>query len=117
MIPVERFPYLLYFQDKKRQTIILVAKEGPAEMVRLLWFSYNGDQKKLTMTWMIGACCPKETGQCNYGPKACGTNNISPNDVCWSNCDAKAECGRYSDPPNKECPLNVVCHGNGYLIE
>ncbi|KAI0897338.1 glycosyl hydrolases family 18-domain-containing protein [Annulohypoxylon nitens] len=61
-----------------------------------------------------GACCPKETGQCNYGPKACGTNNISPNDVCWSNCDAKAECGRYSDPPNKECPLNVCCSSYGF---
>ncbi|EZF35127.1 hypothetical protein H109_01457 [Trichophyton interdigitale MR816] len=53
-----------------------------------------------------GACCSKKTGYCNYGPKACGTNNISPNEVCWSNCDAKAECGRIADPPGKKCPLN-----------
>ncbi|KAK5654041.1 hypothetical protein OQA88_7719 [Cercophora sp. LCS_1] len=61
-----------------------------------------------------GACCPKATGWCNYGPEACGTNNISPNDVCWSNCDAKADCGRYADPPGKECPLNVCCGPWGY---
>ncbi|KAF8457862.1 glycosyl hydrolases family 18-domain-containing protein [Kalaharituber pfeilii] len=40
-----------------------------------------------------GACCSKITGYCNYGPEACGTNGQSPNDVCWSNCDAHAECG------------------------
>ncbi|KEY64330.1 hypothetical protein S7711_09875 [Stachybotrys chartarum IBT 7711] len=61
-----------------------------------------------------GACCPKETGYCNYGPDACGTNGQSPNDVCWSNCDAKAECGRFADPPNKECPLNVCCSQYGF---
>ncbi|KAK2850539.1 hypothetical protein FQN49_005565, partial [Arthroderma sp. PD_2] len=61
-----------------------------------------------------GACCSKKTGYCNYGPKACGTNNISPNDVCWSNCDAKAECGRYADPPGKKCPLNVCCSQYGF---
>ncbi|KXH59987.1 glycosyl hydrolase family 18 [Colletotrichum salicis] len=64
--------------------------------------------------FIAGACCPKETGWCNYGPKACGTNGISPNDVCWSNCDAKAECGRYADPPGKECPLNVCCSPWGF---
>lgn len=36
------------------------------------------------------ACCGK-TGVCGYGPDYCGTNNKSPNDKCWSNCDAKAE--------------------------
>ncbi|KAK7910554.1 hypothetical protein PG985_013035 [Apiospora marii] len=61
-----------------------------------------------------GACCPKETGWCNYGPKACGTNNISPNDVCWSNCDAKAECGRYAATPGQKCPLNVCCSAFGF---
>ncbi|OHW96641.1 glycosyl hydrolases family 18 protein [Colletotrichum incanum] len=61
-----------------------------------------------------GACCPKETGWCNYGPNACGTTGVSPNDVCWSNCDAKAECGRYADPPGKECPLNVCCSPWGF---
>lgn len=61
-----------------------------------------------TDPFLPGACCPKATGQCNYGPKACGTTGTSPNDVCWSNCDAKAECGRYANPPGKKCPLNVV---------
>ncbi|KAL2259976.1 hypothetical protein VTK26DRAFT_6171 [Humicola hyalothermophila] len=61
-----------------------------------------------------GACCPKATGWCNYGPEACGTDGQSPNDVCWSNCDAKAECGRYADPPGKECPLNVCCSPWGF---
>ncbi|KAL8350543.1 hypothetical protein RB598_005715 [Gaeumannomyces tritici] len=52
------------------------------------------------------ACCPKATLYCNYGEKYCGTNGQSPNDVCWSNCNAKAECGENSDPPGKKCPLN-----------
>ena len=60
-----------------------------------------------------GACCPKETGVCNYGPDACGTTGTSPNDVCWSNCDAHAECGRYAETPGKKCPLNVV--GTSFL--
>lgn len=41
-------------------------------------------------------------------------NAQSPNEVCWSNCDAHAECGRNSDPPNKECPLNVCCSQFGF---
>ncbi|KAI1125321.1 carbohydrate-binding module family 18 [Nemania abortiva] len=61
-----------------------------------------------------GACCPKATGFCNYGEKACGTTGTSPNDVCWSNCDAHSECGRNSDPPGKECPLNVCCSQFGF---
>ncbi|KAL3423877.1 glycosyl hydrolases family 18 protein, partial [Phlyctema vagabunda] len=61
-----------------------------------------------------GACCPKETGWCNYGPKACGTNGISPNEVCWSNCDAKADCGRFAEDPKQECPLNVCCGPWGF---
>ena len=61
-----------------------------------------------------GACCPKATGYCNYGPDACGTNGQSPNDVCWSHCDAHAECGRYADPPGKTCPLNVCCSEFGF---
>jgi chitinase len=32
-------------------------------------------------------CCSK-AGYCGFGPKFCG------DDVCISNCDAKAECGR-----------------------
>ncbi|KAM7196715.1 putative glycosyl hydrolases family 18 protein [Naviculisporaceae sp. PSN 640] len=61
-----------------------------------------------------GACCPKEGGNCMYGPKACGTTGTSPNDVCWSNCNAKAECGRFADPPGKTCPLNVCCSQWGF---
>ncbi|TPX21388.1 hypothetical protein DIZ76_015345 [Coccidioides immitis] len=61
-----------------------------------------------------GACCPKKTLSCNYGEEYCGTNNISPNEVCWSNCDAKAECGKNADPPGKECPLNVCCSKWGF---
>lgn len=37
-----------------------------------------------------GACCAK-TGFCGFGPDSCGTNGESPNDKCWSNCDAHAE--------------------------
>ncbi|RYP60671.1 hypothetical protein DL771_010425 [Monosporascus sp. 5C6A] len=60
------------------------------------------------------ACCPKETGQCNYGEEACGTSGISPNEVCWSNCDAKAECGKNAAVPGQKCPLNVCCGKWGF---
>ncbi|RYP22768.1 hypothetical protein DL765_001477 [Monosporascus sp. GIB2] len=59
-------------------------------------------------------CCPKETGQCNYGEEACGTSGISPNEVCWSNCDAKAECGKNAAVPGQKCPLNVCCGKWGF---
>ncbi|TFK66092.1 hypothetical protein BDN72DRAFT_162975 [Pluteus cervinus] len=61
-----------------------------------------------------GACCSKVSGYCGYGPESCGTNGQSPNDACWSNCDAKAECGRFSEPANKTCPLNVCCSEFGF---
>ncbi|ORY64854.1 glycosyl hydrolases family 18 protein-like protein [Pseudomassariella vexata] len=61
-----------------------------------------------------GACCPKATGYCNYGEEACGTTGTSPNDVCWSNCDAYAECGRDALVPGTECPLNVCCSKFGF---
>jgi chitinase len=61
-----------------------------------------------------GACCPKLTGYCNYGAEACGTSGVSPNEVCWSNCDAHAECGRDAAPAGKECPLNVCCSPFGF---
>lgn len=54
-----------------------------------------------------GACCGKVQGYCGYGPDYCGTTGTSPNDVCWSNCDATAECGRYASTEGKTCPLNV----------
>ncbi|KAL2752063.1 glycoside hydrolase family 18 protein [Sodiomyces alcalophilus JCM 7366] len=60
-----------------------------------------------------GACCAK-TGVCGYGPDACGTNGESPNDLCWSNCDAHAECGRFAEEPGKKCPLNVCCSQHGF---
>ncbi|KAF4906599.1 Chitotriosidase-1 [Colletotrichum fructicola] len=60
------------------------------------------------------ACCPKETGQCNYGEEACGTSGISPNEVCWSNCDAKSECGVNAKVPGQKCPLNVCCGKWGF---
>ncbi|KAJ6785998.1 hypothetical protein PWT90_07634 [Aphanocladium album] len=60
------------------------------------------------------ACCPKKTGQCNYGEEACGTSGISPNDVCWSNCDAKSECGKNAKVPGQKCPLNVCCGKWGF---
>ena len=56
-----------------------------------------------------GACCSKKSGYCGYGPESCGTNGKSPNDVCWNNCDAHAECGRYAKEEGKTCPLNVCC--------
>ena len=51
-----------------------------------------------------GACCAN-TGHCGYGQASCGTNGQSPNEKCWSNCDATAECGQYAATPNKTCPL------------
>ncbi|OTA92708.1 glycoside hydrolase family 18 protein [Hypoxylon sp. CO27-5] len=60
-----------------------------------------------------GACCGKN-GVCGYGPTYCGTNNISPNDACWSHCDAKAPCGEFAATPNATCPLNVCCSQYGF---
>ncbi|KAF6809274.1 glycosyl hydrolases family 18 protein [Colletotrichum plurivorum] len=60
------------------------------------------------------ACCPKKTLQCNYGKEACGTSGVSPNDVCWSNCDAKSACGKNAKVPGHKCPLNVCCGKWGF---
>ena len=60
-----------------------------------------------------GACCAK-TGYCNYGPEACGTDGKSPNDKCWSNCDAHAPCGKNSLSGDLKCPLNVCCSQFGF---
>jgi hypothetical protein len=46
--------------------------------------------------------------------RACGTSGISPNEVCWSNCDAKAECGKNAKIPGQKCPLNVCCGKWGF---
>ncbi|RDW92951.1 uncharacterized protein DSM5745_00273 [Aspergillus mulundensis] len=60
-----------------------------------------------------GACCAK-SGYCGFGPKYCGEDGKSPNDVCWSNCDAHAECGVYAETKGDECPLNVCCSQYGF---
>ncbi|ORY68195.1 glycosyl hydrolases family 18-domain-containing protein [Pseudomassariella vexata] len=60
------------------------------------------------------ACCPKASLQCNYGEEACGTSGISPNEVCWFNCDAKSECGINAKVPGQKCPLNVCCGKWGF---
>ncbi|KAG8353315.1 hypothetical protein FVEN_g8694 [Fusarium venenatum] len=59
------------------------------------------------------ACCGKN-GVCGYGPNFCGTNGKSPNDKCWSNCDAHAECGRFAKTKGQLCPLNVCCSEYGF---
>ncbi|KAI0398768.1 chitotriosidase-1 [Xylaria palmicola] len=57
------------------------------------------------------ACCGSffggDTGVCGFGPTFCG-------DDCDSQCDAKSECGQFSDPPGKTCPLNVCCSEYGF---
>ncbi|KAK3337685.1 glycosyl hydrolases family 18-domain-containing protein [Cercophora scortea] len=59
------------------------------------------------------ACCGK-TGNCGYGSKYCGDGKTSPNDVCWSHCDAKAECGKDAAKPGQTCPLNTCCSEFGF---
>ncbi|KAH6687317.1 symbiotic chitinase [Plectosphaerella plurivora] len=53
-----------------------------------------------------GACCGAG-GFCGYGPDYCGAG-------CVSNCDASAECGKFSRPANKKCPLNTCCSEHGF---
>ncbi|RSL40913.1 hypothetical protein CEP54_015977 [Fusarium duplospermum] len=53
-----------------------------------------------------GACCG-QSGWCGYEPKYCGKG-------CLSNCNAKAECGKYANLPGKTCPLNVCCSEFGF---
>lgn len=60
-----------------------------------------------------GACCGKN-GVCGFGKTYCGTTGKSPNDACWSNCDAHAECGKDAKEPGKACPLNVCCSEFGF---
>ncbi|KAK3347619.1 glycosyl hydrolases family 18-domain-containing protein [Neurospora tetraspora] len=58
------------------------------------------------------ACCPKATLSCNYGEEACGTSGISPNEVCWSNCDAKAECGKNAKCEKEDNGATGGCQSN-----
>ncbi|KAL3476933.1 glycosyl hydrolases family 18-domain-containing protein [Aspergillus californicus] len=60
-----------------------------------------------------GACCGK-SGYCGFGDKYCGTTGKSPNDDCWSNCHAHAECGKDAVKPGTKCPLNVCCSAFGF---
>ncbi|KAJ5598379.1 hypothetical protein N7537_008463 [Penicillium hordei] len=60
-----------------------------------------------------GACCGKN-GVCGFGKTYCGTTGKSPNDACWSNCNAHAECSKDAKEPGKECPLNVCCSEFGF---
>ncbi|KAF7339152.1 hypothetical protein MVEN_01992300 [Mycena venus] len=55
-----------------------------------------------------GACCNGGSGFCGFGDEFCGK------DVCTSNCDAKAECGKDAPPQNVTCPLNVCCSKFGF---
>ncbi|KXH60486.1 glycosyl hydrolase family 18 [Colletotrichum salicis] len=41
--------------------------------------------------------------ECGYEEDHCGSD-------CVSDCDSKADCGAYADPPGKECPLRVCCN-------
>ncbi|KAJ2988998.1 hypothetical protein NUW58_g3690 [Xylaria curta] len=54
-----------------------------------------------------GACC-SNTGVCSFSQSSCGP------DVCISNCDAKAPCGKDAKPENALCPLNVCCSQYGF---
>ncbi|KAL4962433.1 glycosyl hydrolases family 18-domain-containing protein [Aspergillus stella-maris] len=60
-----------------------------------------------------GACCGK-SGYCGFGEKYCGKTDKSPNEDCWSNCNAKAECGENAKEPGTKCPLNVCCSAFGF---
>ncbi|KAF2994020.1 hypothetical protein E8E14_001381 [Neopestalotiopsis sp. 37M] len=59
-----------------------------------------------------GACCGTG-GYCGFGEKYCG-DGTTPNANCWSNCDAKAECGINAKVVNTTCPLNVCCSQYGF---
>lgn len=58
------------------------------------------------------SCC-SVGGWCGRDPDHCG-NGVTPNPACYSNCGAKAECGRGAEVAGTECPLNVCCGGFGY---
>lgn len=53
-----------------------------------------------------GACCGV-SGWCGYGPTYCGKG-------CQSNCNAKAECGKFAPNAGQTCPLNVCCSEFGF---
>lgn len=55
----------------------------------------NEEQCSKTKACPVKACCSK-WGNCGFGPDFCSNG-------CLRDCDAKPECGKYSD--TKECPL------------
>lgn len=54
-----------------------------------------------------GACC-RSDGLCGYCDEFCAAQ------VCLSNCDAQAECGRCAPTGKGECPLKVCCSKFGF---
>ncbi|KAL2757510.1 glycoside hydrolase family 18 protein [Sodiomyces alcalophilus JCM 7366] len=53
------------------------------------------------------ACCNGVSGFCGFEPSHCGSE-------CVADCDAKADCGQYADPPGTECPLRTCCSKHGF---
>ncbi|THY12303.1 glycoside hydrolase [Aureobasidium pullulans] len=53
------------------------------------------------------SCCNND-GICGYGSKFCGS------DVCISQCDATAMCGKYSAGGSVKCGMNICCSGTGW---
>lgn len=58
------------------------------------------------ITYNILSCCGP-LGICGYGPSYCGTG-------CTSNCDAKANCGKYSVTGLRKCGMNLCCSMYGW---
>jgi chitinase len=54
-----------------------------------------------------GSCC-NNAGKCGFSPDHCGEG------ICLSNCDAKAQCGRYSADGHTKCGLNICCSYYGW---
>ncbi|KAI0595746.1 carbohydrate-binding module family 18 [Biscogniauxia sp. FL1348] len=114
-VPTSPFDYSAKVRGEEDETVCFLGRISTSSLLSARQSAGDDDYScSETKPCINGACCPKKTGFCNYGEEACGTTGTSPNDVCWSNCDAHAECGRNSDPPGKECPLNVCCSQFGF---
>ncbi|KAI0203159.1 carbohydrate-binding module family 18 [Astrocystis sublimbata] len=109
---ISPFDYSAKIRSAEGEPGLCFLEEDPVSNLLMGRQSMEDDDYSTDTT--AGACCSKATGYCNYGPKACGTNGISPNEVCWSNCNAHAECGRYAETPGQKCPLNVCCSQYGF---
>lgn len=102
------FLFLLFVTVQASDNLLAEALSGFDALVKGDAYSCNK-----TSPCENGACCGK-SGYCGFGDKYCGTTGESPNDACWSNCDAHAECGKDAMPENKGCPLNVCCSPFGF---